>query len=88
MSIKNDYETTLPERLHLIEERYREAIRNVFREHGLMGAYALMETDTLFYNYSDTVRYNELGGDTYFTPLIEEEVRKLTFVQRLKGSKL
>lgn len=81
-------DTTLTERLNLIEVRYREAIRKVFNEHGLMGSYALTEMDIEFYSPSDQIRFKELGGDVYFTPLIEEEFRKITFVDRLKGSKL
>ncbi len=81
-------DTTLAERLNLIEVRYREAIRKVFREHGLVGNYALTEMDIEFYNKSDQARFKELGGDVYFTPLIEEEFRKVTFIDRLKGSKL
>lgn len=74
--------------VNAIEERYDEATSNVFKQHGIMGRYILSEVTTWFENESDRLLFEKLGGDEYFVTLVEEEYKKVTFVHRLKGSKV
>jgi hypothetical protein len=79
---------SIPEWINTIQARYDVAASNVFKQHGIMGKFNLTEMLTEFTDSKDAKRFEELGGDEYFVSLIEEEFKKVQFVDRLKGSKV
>ncbi len=72
-------------RVNKLERWYDEAAGNVFKEHGIHGKFDISQVKTIFERREDCTRFKELGGDEYFVPLVEAELKKVVFIYKLKG---